>query len=255
MKFRVLSCLIAMSLICTFFTSCHVNKREDVSHSSKEEIIDFVNKMVQEPVSFLSVKEENADKIVYTFMLDSRNIEFEVYDVISNHGLNIDATQFYDDYRQTVFVDYKTRIVEDYADRRKEIASKYNITEEIYDTLGCYCITIDNYNGLRNLADYIVACDKLYSFNVRVPKSSVVRFQSECDVISFADTELSINCVDYSLSNDERLTSDAVYEKLIKTYIEQLTYFGLTDENIPQSIMDKYAPPKENDSKSTVVDL
>lgn len=255
MKLRILSCLLAMSLICTFLSSCHFNKREDVSHSTKKEIIDLVNKMVQEPVSFLSVKEENADKIVYTFRLDSRNLEFEVTDIISNHGLNIDATQFYDDYRQTVSVDYKTRIVADYAARREEVASKYSITEEIYDTLGCYCITIDNYNGLRNLADYIVACDKLYSFNVIVPKNSAVRFPNECDVIAFAETEISMYGVYYSLSNDERLTSDVVYEKLLKTYIEKLTFFGLTDDNIPQSIMDKYTPPKDSNSKSTGVDL
>ena len=207
-------------------TGC--NSREDVEHLSQEELIEYVEKNITEEIEFVDRNTQDIDNYIYTFKLVDRNINFKVKDSIRNKGLNIDATQFYDDYeRSIIFNDYVISILKDLEQKRLDILNKYNFKEIYYDRSGSHTIKIKDYTDLVNL----------YQFNIKDREQIKVDL---ADVISFYSTECSIKGVPYSTSKKTRLKYDTVYKQLEEQYIKKLKTFNLTDETIPNNVWNNY---------------
>ena len=114
------------------------------------------------------------DNIVQKIVkLVNRNIDFKVYDLIENNGLNIDSLQFYDNYKNTIsFSNYFKSIIDNLESERLNILNKYNVEEEYYN-FGRHNITIKDYSELFNVSKYIVEIDELYNFNIKIIKNKV----------------------------------------------------------------------------------
>ena len=67
--------LIIIIFITIFLTGC--NSRDDVQHSNPDDIIKYVHRIIDEPVTYLGSEgyEEDAN-VIYNFKLTSRDIEF-----------------------------------------------------------------------------------------------------------------------------------------------------------------------------------
>ena len=219
-------------------TGC--NSREDVEHLSQKDLINYVKNNITEEIQFIEKNTQDTDKYIYTFKLVDRNINFEVRDYIHNSGLNIDATQFYDDYKRSIiFNDYVISILNNSEQQRLNILSKYNFEEIYYDSIGSHIITIKDYEDLANLSKYIVEVDNLYQFNIRDINKIELWNVDLADVIIFSKTDSSIDGISYSTNKKARLKYDSVYKQLEEQYIRQLKNFNLDDDTIPQSVWNK----------------
>lgn len=229
---------ILILIIMITITGC--NSREDVEHLSQKDLIKYVEKNITEEIQFIESNTQDVDNYIYTFKLVNRNINFNVEDSIRNHGLNIDASQFYDDYKRTIiFTDYIKSILYNLEQERLNILNKYNFEEKYYN-YGAHVITVNDYTDLSNLSKYIVELDNLYQFNVKDIGKTELGLADFADVISFSKTESAIEGVSYSTNNKTRLKYDKVYNQLEEQYIKELKQFNLTDETIPQNVWNKY---------------
>lgn len=220
-------------------TGC--NSREDVQHLSQKNLIKYVEKNIGEKIKFVGINTQDPDDYIYNFKLINRNINFEIRDYIHNTGVNIDATQFYDNYeRSIIFDDYIISIINNLEQTRVNILKKYNFREEFFDNIGAHIITVKDYNDLSNLSKYIVEIDNLYKFNINNVEEIGLSIADLIDVISFFETECSIEGISYSTSTKTRLKYDSVYKQLEEKYIKHLKKFNLTDDTIPQKVWDKY---------------
>lgn len=232
---KVFLVLIVMITI----TGC--NSREDVEHLSQKDLIKYVEKNITEEIQFIESNTHDVDNYIYTFKLVDRNINFQIRDYIHNDGLNIDATQFYDDYEHSIiFNDYVISISNNLEQKRLTILDKYDFEEIYYDNIGSHIITIKDYTDLSNLSKYIVELDSLYQFNIKDIEEIELWNVDLADAISFSKTECSIGGVSYSTNNKSRLNYDKVYKQLEEQYINQLKQFNLTDETIPNNVWNKY---------------
>ena len=220
-------------------TGC--NSREDVQHLSQKNLIKYVEKNIGEKIKFVGINTQDPDDYIYNFKLINRNINFEIRDYIHNTGVNIDATQFYDNYeRSIIFDDYIISIINNLEQTRVNILKKYNFREEFFDNIGAHIITVKDYNDLSNLSKYIVELDNLYQFNIKDVDKIELWNADLADVIGFSKTECSIEGISYSTSTKTRLKYDSVYKQLEEKYIKHLKKFNLTDDTIPQKVWDKY---------------
>lgn len=90
---KIVRAVLAVMFLITV-TGC--NSREDVEHLFEKELIKLVENTVKEDVEFVERNTDDEDRYVYIFNLVNRNIDFKVYDLIENYGLNIDSSQFYE---------------------------------------------------------------------------------------------------------------------------------------------------------------
>lgn len=219
-------------------TGC--NSREEVEHLSQKDLIKYVEHNITEKIQFIESNTQDVDNYIYTFKLVDRNINFEVQDLIINQGLNLDGSQFYNDYKQSIVLkDYVISILNNLEQERLTILNKYNFTEKYYN-YGAHVITVDDYNDLSNLSRYIVEIDNLYQFNIEDVETKNLGNVNLADVISFSKTESSIEGVSYSTSKKARLKYKKVYKILEEQYITLLKKFNLTDDTIPKDIWNKY---------------
>lgn len=219
-------------------TGC--NSREEVEHLSQKDLIKYVEHNITEKTKFIESNTQDVDNYIYTFKLVDRNINFEVQDLIINRGLNLDGSQFYNDYKQSIVLkDYVISILNNLEQERLTILNKYNFTEKYYN-YGAHVITVDDYNDLSNLSRYIVEIDNLYQFNIEDVETINLGNVNLADVISFSKTESSIEGVSYSTSKKARLKYKKVYKILEEQYITLLKKFNLTDDTIPKDIWNKY---------------
>ena len=219
-------------------TGC--NSREEVEHLSQKDLIKYVEHNITEKTQFIENNTQDVDNYIYTFKLVYRNINFEVQDLIINQGLNLDGSQFYNDYKQSIVLkDYVISILNNLEQERLTILNKYNFTEKYYN-YGAHVITVDDYNDLSNLSRYIVEIDNLYQFNIEDVETKNLGNVNLADVISFSKTESSIEGVSYSTSKKARLKYKKVYKILEEQYITLLKKFNLTDDTIPKDIWNKY---------------
>lgn len=231
---KVILILIVMITI----TGC--NSREDVEHLSQKELIKYVEKNITEEIQFIEINTQDVENYIYTFKLVDRDINFKVEDLIINHGMNVDGSQFYDDYKRLIVLkDYIISILNNFEQKRLNILSKYNFEEKYYD-YGAHVITINDYTDLPNLSKYIVELDNLYQFNIKDVEEIELWNVDLADVISFSKTESSIEGVSYSTNKKARLKYDNVYKELEEQYIKQLKQFNLTDGTIPNNVWNKY---------------
>lgn len=231
--------VILMLIVVITITAC--NSREDVEHLSQKDLIKYVEKNITEEIQFIESNTQDVDNYIYTFKLVDRNINFQIRDYIHNSGLNIDATQFYDNYeRSIIFNDYVLSILNNLEQRRLSIKNKYNFEEIYYDNIGSHIITIKDYTDLSNLSKYIVELDNLYQFNIKDIEEIELWNVDLADVISFSKTQSAIEGISYSTSEKTRLKCDKVYKQLEEQYVKQLKQFNLTDETIPNDIWNKY---------------
>lgn len=232
--------LKAILILIVMITITGCNSREDVEHLSQKDLIKYVENNITEEIQFIESNTQDVDNYIYTFKLIDRNINFKVEDSIRNHGLNIDATQFYDDYKRTIiFNDYIKSILDNLEQKRLNILSKYNFEEKYYNH-GAHVITVTDYTDLSNLSKYIVELDNLYKFNIKDVEKIGLGNDDLADVISFSKTESAIEGISYSTSEKTRLKYDKVYKELEEQYIKQLKQFNLTDETIPNNVWNKY---------------
>lgn len=235
---KFLKVFLALIVMITI-TGC--NSREDVEHLSQKDLIKYVEKNITEEIQFIESNTQDVDNYIYTFKLVDRNINFQIRDYIHNDGLNIDATQFYDDYeRSIIFNDYVISILNNLEPKRLTILDKYDFEEIYYDNIGSHVITIKDYTDLSNLSKYIVELDSLYQFNIKDIEKIELWNVDLADVISFSKTECSIGGISYSTNKKSRLSYDKVYKQLEEQYINQLKQFNLTDETIPNNVWNKY---------------
>lgn len=219
-------------------TGC--NSREDVEHLSQKNLIKYVENNITEEIQFIESNTQDVDNYIYTFELVDRSIKFEVQDLITNSGLNLDGSQFYNDYKRSIVLkDYVISILKNLEQKRLKILNKYNFTEKYYN-YGAHIITVNDYNDLSNLSKYIVEIDNLYQFNIKDVKKVNLWNADLADVISFSKTESSIEGISYSTSKKTRLKYEKVYKILEKQYITQLKKFNLIDDTIPKDIWNKY---------------
>ena len=217
-------------------TGC--NSREDVKHTSKEKIIKYVNKVIDEPVEYVSqLGVEKDTTISYIFKLTERNIEFSVESTIS--APFIDGSQF-GNYKETIYIVYESAIIfnSNYVSEREKIAKKYNIQETLNgnDNYHYYTTTINNYNDLSNLTNYYLELDKLYNFKEREPKKiSHIDSGTIC-----SDILGSIEGINFSYKKSDELKYNEVYKDIEKRYVGHLKWFNLTDPSVPSNIWDKY---------------
>ena len=95
--------LIILGIILVLMCSC--NNREDVSHTSQEDVIKYASKIIGEPIEFVSKSgEESDDHITYTFKLIQRNIEFYINSDIS--AVFVDGTRF-SNYKEELYTNYE----------------------------------------------------------------------------------------------------------------------------------------------------
>lgn len=238
---KIVRVVLAVMFLITV-TGC--NSREDVEHLSEKKLIKLVENTVKEDVEFVERNTDDEDRYVYIFNLVNRNIDFKVYDLIENYGLNIDSSQFYDNYKNIIsFGNYFRSIIENLESERLNILNQYNFEEEYY-SFGGHNITIKDYSDLSNLSKYIVQIDDLYNFNIK--KSKKIKFNNELmtDSVSFSKTGCDIDGIPYSTSDNSRLTYETVINELERNYIERLKWFGLKDDLIPQNIWNKYTVKK-----------
>ena len=209
-----------MFVILFTITVSGCNSREDVDHMSQEELIKYINYMITEKVEFIDVNTDDVDNYIYTFKMVDRNINFEIEDKIVNKGLNIDESQFYDDYhRLIVFDDYVMSITDDLEQQRLKILKKYSFTEEYYETLGNHTIDVKDKKDLAKLSEYIVEIDKLYHFNIRDLDEKESPALDLKDLITFSDG-CAFYGVPYSTDKQTRLEYKKVYKELKKQYKE-----------------------------------
>lgn len=232
--------LKAILILVFMITITGCNSREDVEHLSQKDLIKLVENNITEETEFIESNTQNANNYIYTFKLVDRDINFKVEDSIRNHGLNVDASQFYDDYKRTIiFTDYIKSILDNLEQKRLNILSKYNFEEKYYN-YGAHVITVNDYTDLSNLSKYIVELDNLYQFNIKDVEKIELGNADLADVIGFSKTKSSIEGISYSTSKKTRLKYDKVYNQLEEQYIKQLKQFNLTDETIPQNVWNKF---------------
>ena len=110
---KVILILIVMITI----TGC--NSREDVEHLSQKELIKYVEKNITEEIQFIEINTQDVENYIYTFKLVDRDINFKVEDLIINHGMNVDGSQFYDDYKRLIVLkDYIISILNNFEQKR-----------------------------------------------------------------------------------------------------------------------------------------
>lgn len=235
---KILKAILILIIMITI-TGC--NSKEDVEHLSRKDLIKYVKKNITEEIQFIESNTQDVDNHIYTFKLVDRNINFQIRDYIHNSGLNIDATQFYDNYeRSIIFNDYVLSILNNLEQKRLSIKNKYNFEEIYYDNIGSHIITIKDYTDLSNLSKYIIELDNLYQFNIKDIEKIELWNVDLTDVINFSKTESSIEGVSFSTNKKLRLKYDTVYKQLEEQYVKQLKKFNLTDETIPKNIWNKY---------------
>lgn len=253
---RVIICMLCISFL--LFASC--NSREDVKHSSQDEIINYVADAIGEDISLVGVEGSETDPMItYTFMIDTRNVTFTASSVIS--ALFIDGSQF-GNYGEEIYIKYEEGIAESeqYIAERLKIAEKFSI-EEVDNDYGSAVIEIKNYNDIDRLAQYTVAVDHLYGFKEDEPDSvshigiGVISFNDiGLNATISAETEAFDNASNSSASTNScsidgpllstneknRLKYEHVYDYIVSAYVTQMKQFNLFDRTIPDHIWNSY---------------
>lgn len=210
--------LLIILIVLITITGC--KSREDVAHYTQEELINYVKHNILEETELIQVNTDNPDIYEYTFNLVNRDIEFKVEDIIYNDGLNIDFSQFYDDYKQYILLDdYVIQIKKHLEQERLNILRKYNFQEKYSEEIGWHKITATDESDLPELSKYIVELDNLYQFNINKSK---LRSDNLNDSISFTNSKAFIESVSYFSSNTSRLNYKDVYNNLKNSYNKSL---------------------------------
>lgn len=231
--------LLLILLITLTLTAC--NERNNIEHLSYNDLIEFVTNSIEEDIQFVSVNTNDKDNYIYTFKLLDRNIDFEIRDYIHNDGLNIDNSQIFNNYKRSIiFNDYIISILNDLEQERLDILKKYGFQEIYYDSIGKHIITINDYDDLLNLSNYIAKLDNLYKFNIKENEKIEFWNVDLIDVIDFSNVNCSIEGISYSTKENARLSSDKVYKKLEEQYVKKLKELNLKDNKIPEELFDKY---------------
>lgn len=211
--------IIFVVLLTITISGC--NSRDDVEHLSQKELIKYVDNNITEKIEFIEANTNDSNNYIYTFKMVDRNINFEIKDSIINHGINMDGTQFYDDYhRSIVFNDYVISIINNLEQQRLQLLEKYSFREEYFDTIGSHIIYVENNDSLSDLSRYIVELDNLYQFNIKNIDEIELWIVDLKDVISFSD-KCSIEGITYSTNKRARLKYKKVYKELEKQYKQE----------------------------------
>lgn len=161
---------ILMCLLLSAVTGC--NSKEEVSLRSVDEMTDYVQSIIGEPVKYVRTMEFEEHKwALYIYMLEDRDIEFEVRAYIKAdffEGLQLS------NYREVIEVKYEEAIMNDpyYVEERLKLAEKYGVSDVYSDeeNVSYFYIEIEEFSELEKVAKYVKEVDTLYSFKEKKPK-------------------------------------------------------------------------------------
>ena len=162
-----------MTFMCFLLSSVNgCNSKEDVSLRTVDEMTDYVQSIIDEPVRYVRTEEtEEHSWALYIYMLEDRDIEFEVKAYIKADFF--EALQL-SNYHEEIELNYEKAIMNDayYVQERLKLAEKYGVTDEYTDEENdsYFYIEIEDFSELEKVAEYIKAVDTLYSFKEKKPK-------------------------------------------------------------------------------------
>lgn len=164
--------LLLMCLLLFSVTGC--NSREDVFLSSVDEITNYVEFVIDEPIRYVrTVEFEEHSSALYVYMLEDRDVEFEVEVHIGADSF--EALQL-SNYHEVIEVKYEEGIMNDdyYVEERLKLAEKYGVSDQFHDesTNPYFFITIEEFSELVRIAKYIKEVDALYSFKEKDPEKA-----------------------------------------------------------------------------------
>ncbi len=162
--------LLLLCLLLWIVTGC--NSRKDVFLSSEDEITDYVESVIEEPVRYVrTVEFEEHSSALYIYVLQDREIEFEVEARIEADSF--EALQL-SNYHEVIKIKYEEAIMYDdfYVEERLKLAEKYDVLDEFDDERAhpYFSIKIEEFSDLEKIAKYIKEVDALYFFMERKPE-------------------------------------------------------------------------------------
>lgn len=161
--------LIVMLIVVWTLSITGCNEREDVYLSSEEEITEYVQSVIDEPVSYVRTERfEEHYASHFIFKLDERDIEFEVK--VAVVAPCFDALQL-GNFREKITITYEEAIIynEYYVEKRLALAKEYGVTETYNETKEYFWLDFQEYQELEKIAEYIKAVDELYAFKEKKP--------------------------------------------------------------------------------------
>lgn len=240
MKKIFLNLITGFILITLLITLTGCNSKTDVKYMSHNKMLSHVKSNIHEDIKYVQKYIGYHGENVYEFKLTERNnLIFKVKESISNHGLNLDGTQFYDNYERNIdFKNYMDTIFDNYKNDKKEILKKYELDkyqeEKSYDSKIIY---VNDYTDFMNLSYCIAELDALYKFNINKDN---VNYIDKSIGINVKSTDVYISTLSWSMNNKERIKARKFYKKLEEIYIKTLKLEGKVDPKVPKKIYNKY---------------
>ncbi len=235
---------MSTKLLCTFIcllsvvmTGC--NSREDVSLSSVEEITDYVESVIDEPIRYISTTEYKEHSFAsYIYLLEERNIEFEVEAHIRADFF--EALQL-SNYKEEIEIGYEKAIVNDdyYVEERLKTAEKYDVPDIYHNEErdSYFYLKFNEFSELENITKYIKDVDELYSFKEKkTEKAEHIHIYLFSNKVGAIYTSATGGHFQFSKTKQDEIKEEELLEQLQIMYV----YFGdfrdCKDNSIPDEL-------------------
>ena len=222
------------------------------SHTTENEMNKVVKKTLEEPYEYVECIGGDDYEYLYLYQLTDRNISFISYSRIEESDIDGEFVTYY----HSNEVCYESAIVSDEKniEIRKKCAEKYGV----YDRGNIYTINMNNddyvrevdfttsiesFNELGMLTDFIIEMDSVYDFDENNIKN-INRVENHIYYIE-SNEEYPIATIEYAPYGDKKLSFEQLYPYLEEQYVLMVKQYGIIDSTIPDDVYEKYTEEDE----------